>query len=383
MEPHPSSRASPPRSGANRVPAASAPSATTIQDSTVVPAPKLATESEVAGPLDGPSSPSPPPNSGPPYPSTDEVAESYDEVDDDWDTVMPPVPPANFFASSTTSFDIAAGTFNAIRPRGKPTSGAKPKPKPKPPSTPPESLEEHSFLPLSFPPLESPTVHPDPTQTRGFTSAPDVSRSYFRKYIRGAYISLIAPLLCPRQKHPLGSPAVRKSSECPANLGVGCKCCPLRSFRGAPRTVRCLAQRHRTKLRSAVRYLWSLWFCLLGLPRIPYWRFTSTILNLVPRSRKLDAIIPLRAILGRINHVIAAAYMDGLGCPQPCMLPHLTWRPNRNLRPSDPANRWTDRNRRPGRPSPQFHTQYLPTGSIYARDRVELLLRCDDPPPDS
>jgi hypothetical protein len=189
MEPRPSSRASPARSGSNRVPAGSSPSTTTIQDNTVVPAPKLATESEDAGLPDGPSSPSTRPNSGPPYPSTDEVAESYDEVDDDWDTLIPPPLPPNFFAGST-SFDIAPGTFNVIRPRGRPnqpTSG-KPKPKPRPASTPEERPEERSF-----PPLERPIVHPGPTQTRGFMPAPDVPRSYFRKYIHGAYISLIAP----------------------------------------------------------------------------------------------------------------------------------------------------------------------------------------------
>ncbi|KAJ6556768.1 hypothetical protein DFH09DRAFT_1164448 [Mycena vulgaris] len=192
MQSHPSSSASPPRSGVDLVPAASSPSAMTIQDSTVVPAPKLATESEDGGPPDGPSSPSPRSNSGPRHPPTDGVAESYDEVDDDWDTLMPHPPPPNFFGSST-SFDVAPGTFNVIRPRGridKPISGKpKPKPKARPASTPiPEHLEEHSF-----PPLEGPTMHPDPTQRRGSISDPDISRSYLRKYIRGAYISLIAP----------------------------------------------------------------------------------------------------------------------------------------------------------------------------------------------
>ncbi|KAJ7733974.1 hypothetical protein B0H16DRAFT_1732071 [Mycena metata] len=150
MEPRPSSRAS-----ANRVPAALAPSAATIQDSTVVPLPdELATE-----------------DAGSP------------DVDDDWDTHTTP----NFFASS--SIDIAPA-FSDIRPRGRaanPISGKpKPKPKPKPASTPiHERPEEHLF-----PPQESPAVHPEPSQTRG---SPDIPRSYFRKYIRGGYISLIAP----------------------------------------------------------------------------------------------------------------------------------------------------------------------------------------------
>ncbi|KAJ7734303.1 hypothetical protein B0H14DRAFT_3517179 [Mycena olivaceomarginata] len=216
MEPRPSSRASPPRSGANCVPAASAPSATTIQDSTVVSVPKLATKSEDAGPPDGPSSPSPRPNSGPPYPSTDEVAESYDEVDNDWDTLMPP--PPNFFALSTTSFDIAAGIFNDIRPRGsinKPLSG-KPRPKPKPASTPiPERLEEHSF-----PPLESPTVHPDPTQTRDFMSAPDVSRSYDAGLDRHLQASACHPFI-PSQIAPQAPGAAGQSHRTAAFNFVG------------------------------------------------------------------------------------------------------------------------------------------------------------------
>ncbi|KAJ7747482.1 hypothetical protein B0H16DRAFT_921373 [Mycena metata] len=151
MEPRPSSRAS-----ANRVgPAALAPSAATIQDSTVVPLPaELATE-----------------DAGSP------------DVDDDWDTRTTP----NSFASS--SIDIAPA-FSDIRPRGpaaNPISGKpKPKPKPKPASTPiHERPKEHLF-----PPRESPAVHPEPSQTRG---SPDIPRSYFSKYIRGGYISLIAP----------------------------------------------------------------------------------------------------------------------------------------------------------------------------------------------
>ncbi|KAJ6504548.1 hypothetical protein DFH09DRAFT_288720 [Mycena vulgaris] len=400
MESRPSPRASPPRSGVDLVPAASSPSAMTIQDSTVVPVPKLATESQDGGPPDGLSSPSPRSNSGPRHPPKDGVAESYDEVDDDWDTLMPPPPPPNFFGSST-SFDVAPGTFNVIRPRGridKPISGKpKPKPKARPASTPiPERLEEHSF-----PPLEGPTVHPDPTQRRGSISDPDISRSYLRKYIRGAYISLIAPSFVhdksalwdlQRLENRLN---VLQTWVWAANAALFAASAALLALSDVSRSVIAQSFVVLSGIFGLYGFVYSVFLAFhIGDSRAQFstWFLVCPPLSRQssectttqsPGSRKLDARISLRVILGRINHVIAAAHMDGLGCPQPCMLPHLTWHPNRNLRPSDPADQRTDRNRRPGRPRPQFHTQHLPTGNIYARDRVELLLRCHDPPPDS